>query len=180
MSRLPPIDRDALGAEGQAVWDRIASGRYGRAEGPYTMLLRRPDLADRVANLGDYFRGASSLSQADVELSILAAVREVEAPYAWARHEVRGRQVGTRAEAIEILRARGDLAGLTDRERLIVEITHELLRTRNLSDALFARGLDGLGEDQLVELVTLVGHYTLIGYILNAFHIPPPPDWPTY
>ncbi len=42
----------------------------------------------------------------------------------------------------------------------------------------FARGLAELGERQLVEVVTLVGHYCLIGFIANGFDVQPPDGSP--
>jgi len=111
---------------------------------------------------------------------VLFRSREAGARYACARHEVRARAEGARPEAIEVLRANGSFDGLTARERLLAEIARSLLRTRGLPDELFARGLAELGEQQLVELVTLVGHYTLVGLVLNGFAVPPPDDGPTF
>ena len=180
MSRIEAVSREALTPEGQATWDRIASGRNGRVGGPYTALLHVPGLADRVRALGDYFRGDAELPPADIELAILATVREAGARYAWARHEVRAREVGTRTEAIEALRGNRPLDSLSPHERLVVKIARSLLRTRALDDALYARAREELGERQLVELVTLVGHYSLVGFVLNAFEIPLPAEGPTY
>jgi len=36
------------------------------------------------------------------------------------------------------------------------------------------RGIAELGERGLIETVTLVGHYTMIGGILNSFDVEPP------
>ena len=55
-----------------------------------------------------------------------------------------------------------------------------MLRTRALPEDLFAWGLAELGEQQLVELVALVGYYNLIGVVLNSFEVPPPDDSPTF
>ena len=179
MSRLPAVSRDTLSPEGQAVWDRIAAVRTG-VRGPFGVLIHVPALADRVAALEDYFRFDAALPAADRELVILATARELGARYPWTRHEARGREVGTRPEAIEAVRANAGLEGLTPRERLLVEIAGGLLRARALSDELFTRGLAELGRQQLVEAVTLVGHYSLIGLVVNGFGVVPPDDSPTF
>jgi 4-carboxymuconolactone decarboxylase len=179
MSRLPAVSRDSLAPEGQEVWDRVATSRGG-VTGPHSVLIRVPVLSEHIRALGDYFRAGGVLPQADAELAVLATVREAGARYAWNRHELRGRELGTRPEAIEIVRAHGALDGLTDRERLIVEIAHAVLRTRGLPDDLFARGLAELGEQQLVELVALVGYYNLIGVVLCSFEVPAPDESPTF
>ncbi len=179
MSRLPDINRDALASDDQAVWDRVAAVRSG-VRGPFGVLMHVPALADRVAALEDYFRFNAALPPADRELVIMATAREMGARYPWARHEARGREVGTRTEAIEAVRANGALERLTARERLLVEIVRTLLRTRALPDALYARGLAELGRQQLIETVALAGHYSLIGLTVNAFNVAAPENTSTF
>jgi alkylhydroperoxidase family enzyme len=143
-------------------------------------LIHVPALAGRVANLEDYFRFNAALPAGDRELVILATAREMGARYPWTRHEARGREVGTRTEAIEAVRANGGLQGLAPREQLLVEIVRGLLRTRSLSDELFARGMAELGRQQLIETVVLTGHYSLIGLVVNGFDVAPPNDSATF
>ena len=177
MSRLPAPDRNALAPEDQAVWDRIAAVRTG-VRGPFGVLMHVPQLADRVRALEDYFRLDGELPGADRELVILVAAREMEARYAWARHEHRAHEEGTRQEAVDAVRTDVSLDGLTRRERLLVEITRALLRTRRLTDAQYAEAVAELGKRQLIELVALAGHYSLIGLTLGAFEVPQPDDLP--
>jgi 4-carboxymuconolactone decarboxylase len=179
MSRLPLLSRDALAPDDQAVWDRIAAVRTG-VRGPFGVLMHVPTLADRVAALEDYFRFNAVLPALDRELVIMATAREMGARYPWARHEARGREVGTRTEAIEAVRINGALEHLTARERLLVEIVRTLLRTRALPAELYERGLAELGRQQLIETVALAGHYSLIGMVVNAFDVAPPDNSPTF
>lgn len=172
MSRIPAVDREALAPDAQVIWDRIAAARGGTVRGPSGILMHVPDLANRVFTVDDYFRTEAELPAADRELVILGAVREMEARFGWARHEVRAGQAGTRPEAVEVVRALGDLQGLAPRERLLVEIVRSLARTHGLSDELFSRGLAELGRRQLIEAVTLIGHYCLIGLLINGFAVP--------
>ena len=179
MSRLSAINRDALAPDDQAVWDRIAAVRAG-VRGPFGVLMHVPALADRVAALEDYFRFNAALPAVDRELVIMATAREMGARYPWARHEARGREVGTRTEAIEAVRLNGALEQLTARERLLVEIVRTLLRTRALPGALYTRALAELGRQQLIETVALAGHYSLIGLTVNAFGVEPPENSSTF
>jgi len=179
MSRVPAVTRDTLAPEDQAVWDRIAGVRGG-VGGPFGVLIHVPALAGRMAAVSDYFRFAGVLPAADRELVILATGREMGARYEWGRHEPRAREVGTRAEAIEAVRRGGALEELTPREQVLVELVRALLRTRALSDELFARALAELGRPQLVEVVALSGYYSALGYVLNGFEVPPPEDSPSF
>jgi 4-carboxymuconolactone decarboxylase len=179
MSRLPAVSRDSLAPEGQEVWDRIAAVR-GAVRGPFGVLIHAPALAGRVAALEDYFRYEAELPAADRELVILATGRETGARYSWVRHEPHAREAGTRPEAIEAVRANGPLDGLTPRERLLVEIVRSLFRAHTLPEDLFARARAELGDKPLVEAVTLAGHYSLVGFVLNGFAVPPPDDSPSF
>ena len=156
------------------MWDRIAANRHG-VSGPYGVMIHAPKLADCERATEDYFRFDGAMSDADREIVIMAVAREARAlrlvPPRGAR--ARGR---VREEVIETLRAQGDTSGFAPRERLLVELAHSLLRTRSLSKDLFDRGLAELGQQQLVELVALVGHYTTIGYLINSFEVPLPAD----
>ena len=104
MSRLQAMSRDKLSAENQAVWDRVMSGRTGGG-GPYGILIYAPLMAERFSAVENYFRHDGMLDAKDKELVILAAARELGAPFPWSRHEIRGREAGVRPEAIEALRA---------------------------------------------------------------------------
>ncbi|HUK42714.1 MAG TPA: carboxymuconolactone decarboxylase family protein [Candidatus Acidoferrales bacterium] len=170
MSRLPPVTRDKLSTQNQAVWDRVMVGRSG-AGGPYGALFHVPALAERVGAVENYFRSDGTLAAVDRELIILTTARELGAHYPWNRHEIRGREAGMRAEAIEALRANGALDALTAHERLLVEIVKSILRQHQVADDLFARGLAELGPEKMVEMVALVGHYCLIGSIANTFGV---------
>src|SRR5258706_14765361 len=133
MSRIPHALRDELSPEHQKIWDHIHAVRTGGG-GPYSMLLHVPALAANVAATEDYFRLDSALSDADREIVIMAAARELGAHYPWARHEARARQVGVRPEVIEALRAHGSRAEFSRREKLLTDIPRTLVHQHELPD----------------------------------------------
>jgi len=140
--------------------------------GPSAVLMNIPELANRVMTLENYFRTDADLPAADRELVILATVREMGARFAWARHEARAQEAETRPEAVEVLRRQAPLDGLTQRERTIVELSRTLLRTHALPQDLYDRAKQELGEKQLIEVIVLMGQYSMIGLIIQGFAIP--------
>jgi 4-carboxymuconolactone decarboxylase len=179
MSRIPKANRESLSDKDRKIWDHIHSARKGGG-GPYSMLMHVPELAARVAATEDYFRLESALSDADREIIILAAARELGAHYPWARHEARAHQAGVRKEVIETLRVKGSLAGFTPREKLLAEIPLSLMREHGLSDELFARAQQELNRRQLIEAIALVGHYSAIGFVANSFDLEAPEGSQTF
>ena len=178
MSRLPAIDREALAPADQAIWDRVRLGRSPEMRGPYSVLMHVPELADRVNAMQAYFSGTAALPDEDRELVILAAVREIGAQYAWARHEARAHQLKVSDAVIDALRARGGLELLSPRQRILVEVVRGLVRDHEVPADLYARAVAELGTQQMVEAVTLTGLYGMIGLVIKAFDVPPAPDDP--
>jgi 4-carboxymuconolactone decarboxylase len=178
--RLPAVKRDDLSPENQQRWDRIMAGRTSGGGGPYSALIHAPLLADHLTTAENYYRKDAVLGESDRELVILATAREFEAHYPWTRHEIRGRQVGLREEAIETVRAHGSLEKLVPRERLLVGIVRSLLRQHRLSNEIFTLALAELGPQKFVELVALIGHYSTIGSVTNAFDVRPPDGSKTF
>ena len=167
-------------AEQQKIWDKIHEGRTGGG-GPYSMLMHSPEMAQRFAATEDYFRNNSLLPDADREVIILTAAREVEAHYAWTRHEIRAHKVGIKPEVIEALRARATLDKFTGREKLLVEFTRTLMNANMyLPDDLFARMEKEFGYAKFIEAVGLLGHYITIGTVIRMFDVRPPAGSKTF
>ena len=63
--------------------------------------------------------------------------------------------------------------GLTDRERLLLWATDELLADQDLSDATWARLEELFDERERIEIVMLVGHYAMLATALHALRVRP-------
>lgn len=179
MARIPRAKREDLSPEHQKIWDHIHAARSGGG-GPYSMLMHSPAMAQHIAATEDYFRTSSLLPDADREIIILTAAREVDARYAWARHEVRANNVGVRPEVIETLRAKASVDKFTGKERLLVEFTRTLMREHTLPDELFGQMEREFGRAKFIEAVGLLGHYITIGTVIRMFDVDPPEGTETF
>src|SRR5690606_7278547 len=59
-------------------------------------------------------------------------------------------------------------------DRAVYRLVAEVLRTGQASDDVYADALATLGERKLVDVVALVGYYTLTAFLLNVFDVPLP------
>ena len=59
-------------------------------------------------------------------------------------------------------------------EELVYLFARELNLKRSVSDLLFEKTVSCLGRDGTVDLVGLLGYYSLISMTIKAFDIPPP------
>ena len=89
LSRVPPVQRDTLDAEGKRVWDYIAGATANKAMppmGPAPVSMYSPKLAEPMHALNQYLR-SSVVGARYFELSALMAAREFDQQYEWSGHE---------------------------------------------------------------------------------------------
>ena len=175
MSRLPLMDLDEMTAAQRAVYDDVISGPRGAFGGPFPAWLRSPELAARAQQLGAFCRYETSLPPRLSELAILVTAVHWQAQVEWASHARIGAEAGLSAQLIEAIKNRQTPDFTAEDEALTYRLAHTLLTTRRLPDALYDSALALLGERTLVELVAIVGYYSLVALTLNAFEVPLPP-----
>ena len=176
MPRIPPISGKAdVAPEYHDVVDAVLAV-FGNVRGPFSMLLHSPKLAERMVGLVPFFR-EDSIVETHLRLpAILAMVREREADYVWAAQVRFARQHGVREEIIDLLRARGDPAGLPEDERLVVGFARSLARTNKVDQATFDALKDRFGAQWMVELTAAAAFYGALCGIAATFEVPAPPD----
>jgi 4-carboxymuconolactone decarboxylase len=176
MSRLPNLlKRDEVPAELQEAYDRVAALRNGSVSGPYGILLHSPELAERVAALGEFVRWNSSLSPAQSETVIAAAARHWNAGLMWGAHVRLAREAGVREEVIAAIGSRAPLDDLDPGEAALIRYVRELLETNRVQQSTFEALRTVVGERGVVDLTGLIGYYATVGFTLNAFEVEPPP-----
>ena len=176
MPRIPPITGKAdMAPEYYHVLDQVLEV-FGDVRGPFGMLLNSPKLAEKVLTLVKFNREESVVDDRLRSLAILATVREREAEYVWAAQVGVARRVGVREEAIDVIRARDELAALPLEERDTAGYARQLARTNRVDQALFDTLLNRYGAQWLVELTAAASFYAFLCAIANAFAVSAPAD----
>jgi 4-carboxymuconolactone decarboxylase len=173
MARLPELNEAKLSPDQKTVYDDIM-GLRGRVRGPFAVWLRNAELAAGALKLQELFASGVKMERRLIQLMILVAARYASAQYAWHIHEPHALQHGISRGIVEAIRERRTPNFTLEDERLVYDITLELNTTHRLSDATFSRGMAMFGEQQLVELVSGVGFYAMVGMTLNAFDVTVP------
>lgn len=167
MARLPHItSKDQLPAKDHATFDSIVASR-GAVAGPFLMFMHSPEVAGRVAHLGAYVRFEGEL---DMKIRVLAAMtvaREFEAMYVWGAQTGGARRQGVPEATIDAIRENHS-RGVPQEDADIIEFTRQLLRKHRADEALFKKLQARLGNDQLIQLTTAIGYYTMLGMTVNA------------
>jgi 4-carboxymuconolactone decarboxylase len=168
------LDESNLTTEQQAVFDRIRAGPRGLVEGPLRVWLASPQLADHAQALGAFCRYGTRLPQRLSELAILIVGAHWQAGFEWHVHAPLAVKAGVEPAVAEAIRRGADPKLERKDEAAVHRFSVELLRRKHVTDEAYAAAEGELGREALVELVGILGYYTLISMTINAFKVPIP------
>ncbi len=94
--------------------------------------------------------------------------REWTAQFEWFAHMPAAQKAGLSNAVIEDLRLGKRPASMQPDETTVYDFAVALIRNHEVDDAVFAKTRDLLGDEQLVDLITLIGEYMKVALILNA------------
>ncbi|MGH6953689.1 MAG: carboxymuconolactone decarboxylase family protein [Alphaproteobacteria bacterium] len=174
MTRYRDIPPAEMTADQRRVHEAILAGPRGNVAAPFRILLGSPELADRVQRLEEFLRYRSSLAPRLSELAILATAHHWNAPFEWASHVPLALKAGVPSEVIAAIESGRRPSFAQPDEAVVYDVATELLAARDLSDSTFARAVECLGEMAVLDLVGLLGYYSLISILLTAYRVPPP------
>ena len=174
MVRLALPTLDDMRPEQRAVYAQTVAGRRGSVPANVLVWLHSPDLAARAQKLGEFVRYDTKLPPRQSELAILVVARHWTARYEWAVHANEATRAGVPAAVIDAIRTRQTPVFGDATSRAIYEFTAALVSTGRVPDDVYEAASAELGARPLVELVALVGYYTMVALTLNAFEIPAP------
>ena len=150
----------------------VVSGRRGKVPGPMVGWLPNPELARRAQRLGELLRFDTSLEPALSELAILICGRHWTSHYEWTAHKKSALEAGVDPRTIADIAARKERPFLRgEREEAVFMVASTLLAPTKIDAPLYARGVAVLGQRGMVDLVGILGYYSLVALTLNAFEL---------
>jgi 4-carboxymuconolactone decarboxylase len=171
--RLPPIPSGELSEEQtQALADFTAA--RGQPTGPWIALLRSPELMKRTRGLSDYLRFESIVPGWLREFVILMTARHWGQNYEWNAHYPIAIDEGLSPDIARAIAEGRRPEGMVAEEEILYELVLELQRNHSLSDDTYERAVERFGEQGVIEVVSLMGYYTMISMILNTSRAPLP------
>lgn len=174
-ARLEPLAPEQLSPEQRRLAEQIAGPRHGIVGGPFALWLRTPEIADAANRFGNAVRLTGRLDRKLFELIVLVVAQRWQASYEWHTHAKAAASLGLAAQVIEAIRVAGDTTGLLEpAEQLAVEATRELLQTNRWSAPLYDKLSAMFLPEERIELVSTIGFYTTVAFMLNAFEVPVP------
>jgi 4-carboxymuconolactone decarboxylase len=167
-----------MSPEQRRIYDDIVRSRGTWLNGPFAPMLHQPRLAEPAHLLGDFVRYNTSLPPEMSELAIILVARHFDCHFEWSQHARIALAAGVRAELVEAIRNDVTPAELRADEARIYDFTTDLLRKNRISEEHYQAVHERFGLTGAVELVGLIGYYTLIAFTLNAHEVPLPAGVP--
>jgi 4-carboxymuconolactone decarboxylase len=185
MSRLSTVDCARLTQEQQELYDSIAKGpraakrrslvdEKGNLTGPFNAFLHLPEIGKHWSAIGVALRFRTTLDRRLFELAILIVAVHWRSGHEWAAHSGLARAQGLGEEIIAAILGGKPPAFAKADEAAVYAFAHELVTQHRLSEATYAAAVALLGEVQIVELANVLGYYTALAAMLNAFDVHPP------
>lgn len=172
VDRMPPIPRDRMSDAQRAAADELIAGPRKGVKGPFIPLLRSPELMARLQKVGEFLRFGSGLPVRISEFATLLVARQWTQQFEWFVHVPLALKAGTAAETIDALREGRRPASMSAQEALVYDFVAALTAEHGVSDDVYRAAVDSLGEPGVLELVSLVGYFTLISMVLNVARTP--------
>ena len=177
--RLALIDEAHMNEAQHSLMDALRAGPRGKSitpRGPFAVWLHAPEFGHLAQALGGHCRYKTALSPRLSEFAILCTARLWRAQYEWFAHEPMAEKAGVKPKTIADLRGGREPKSAPKDERAIYAFVQDLYKTRRVSDRSYKRLNAFLSDAAMVELVGILGYYSMISMTLNVFRMMPPPD----
>src|ERR1700739_3784961 len=171
VSHLSNTRGPAMPRTPEIVYAELDADPRVQGRGPLKVWLQSAELAERAQALGAFCRFGSSLPPRLSELAIIVTGAFWRAPFEWHAHAPLAIKAGIDPAAVEAIRTGRMPQFAREDEAAVYAFASELTQQRRVSDPTYHRAVDLLGTRAVVELVGILGYYTLISMTIVAFEV---------
>ena len=172
-TRMQVIPEDKMtGAQTKAVQEFKAARGQSTLTGPWTVLVRVPELLTLGRMWRDHVQNRTVIGNKLSELVILITAREWTQQYEWNAHYQAAIKAGLKPETVQAIAEGRRPDQMADDEQVVYDLCMELHRNRSVSDVTYARALAKFGEEGIVEAASIQGFYALLAMNMNAARTP--------
>ena len=162
LSRLPPVTTQDLDEEGQRLL--AARPNFTAGPGPTHVTIYSP----RERDLGIPSGEKSPVGPRYFQLAVLITAREIDQQYEWSAHEPAGLRQGLEQSVIDVVKYDRSVAGLSDKDATLIGFGRALFREHRVSSELWGKMVNHFGRQRTVQIMTIMGEYFRVGFMLNA------------
>jgi 4-carboxymuconolactone decarboxylase len=172
--RIKLVDPASMSPEMRAL---VEERPVRAVEGPFTVWFHRPKFAKKMGPLMPYWH-EMKVNYGLSEMATAMVARAWQAQYAWFNHEKQSRDNGIDPDVIAAIKARRKPVFKHEGEEVVYNLVTEIIENRAVRDATYDRAKKFLGEAGLIEIVQVVGFYTLVSMNEAVFGVGMPEGTP--
>lgn len=135
-----------------------------------------PALAKAFLTFNNHVAANSTLSAREREILILRLAWLRKAEYEYYQHVVLGLRAGLSEEEMEQIRVGPDAPGWSPEDADLVRVSDELLANAEISDGTWSRLAARYSQQQMMDMVFLVGCYEVVAMASKSFGTVSEPD----
>jgi 4-carboxymuconolactone decarboxylase len=168
LSRVPPVQRADLDAEGQRIYDALAgAGKTLAPTGPSAVTMHSPKAAEPIYALNQYLRKTVAGSRY-FEVAALIAAREFDQQYEWSAHEPAALRAGVEQSVIDAIKFNRALTGVPEKDATLIRLGRAIFRDHRVSSELWAQMEKLFGRQGAIEVTMVMADYAMVGFVLTA------------
>ncbi len=167
MSRIPVPEPGELRPDAEQLVAAIAPPGREPAK-TMAILARQPDLLAPFLGWAAALALNGVLSNRDHELLALRAASNCRSEFEWVEHAEYARAAGLMEAEIAAVARPVDEGAWTDAERALLRAADELHDSTDVTDETWQALARHYGPSALVELLFVVGQYTMLSMVANA------------
>ena len=142
--------------------------REGAASGTQALCPADLDMCRKFSAFTSHFVNGYTIPLREKELLILRTAWLSRGNYIWGRHNITGKKAGLTDEEISRVTRGPDAKEWSAFDAVLLRAADELHRSRFVSDATWSSLAQRYSENQRVEVVLIVGNYTLLAMFQNS------------
>jgi 4-carboxymuconolactone decarboxylase len=167
LNRLPVPKGDGLSDDDKKIFDAMTHGQQA------SVRLYSPRLAQSLNDAQNYLKSGTGFGDQLTEIAVLVTTREVDSPFLWTIWEKHGRDLKDSRhidpEIIDVIKYEKPVAGLGEKEALVITFGRELFGQKTVSQETFAHAVRLFGRRGTVDLVELLAQWSATCVELTAF-----------
>jgi 4-carboxymuconolactone decarboxylase len=164
--RFPLLAPEQLTEQQKPLGEQILKVSSVGLGGPYNPMLRSPVLGQRMFDLLYYLRWNTSVPLRLNEFAILIVGRQWRSQVEWFAHAPLAIKSGLSADIVAELKTNKRPSNMKPDEAIVYDFVTELTAKHAVSDEMFKRAKEILGEQQVVDLTAVAGTYVTIAMLL--------------
>jgi alkylhydroperoxidase family enzyme len=163
-ARLPYLQKKDFDEANQKIFDVLpGKGKDDVLRGPLAFAAYNPAVAKALFDLHNA-AVAGSLTPRTRELAIMVACRETNYNLEWNGHEATALKNGVDAKLLDVVRARGSLSGVDEKDAVVIRFGRQVLTDKKVDSATYAKVAEIYGKKGAMDIVAVMITYADSGF----------------